>query len=174
MDRRILIHRVICAAGLALAALSVAFIGEGAAAEGGSRFRRPPAETKGRFAPRGCLDSGCHAGKRDEYKKAVVHAPVREEKCETCHKRHGLVGAVLLTKDGSELCYGCHAPSKAAFQKKHQHAALKDPAAPKIGCVGCHDPHASATKGLLKAAGNDLCFSCHKKEQFAGKVVHQV
>ncbi|HSB78110.1 MAG TPA: cytochrome c3 family protein, partial [Candidatus Methylomirabilis sp.] len=141
---------------------------------GASRFGRAPVERAGRFAAKACLDSGCHAPKKEEFKQAVVHAPVREEKCEACHQRHGLVGAIILTKDGSELCYSCHAPSKAAFQKAHQHTALKDAAPPKIGCVGCHDPHASAVKGLLKRSGNDLCFACHKKEQFAGKTTHAV
>jgi predicted CXXCH cytochrome family protein len=82
--------------------------------------------------------------------------------------------AVILTKrpDRSFATRVTH--GKANFQKAHQHTALKDAGPTKLGCVGCHDPHASAVKGLLKRTGNDLCFTCHKREQFAGKVTHAV
>src|SRR5512139_3028898 len=89
----------------------------------GSRFGRTPAERSGRFVAKSCLDSGCHANKRQEFAKKVVHAPVKQEKCETCHQRHGLVGALILAKQGSELCYACHPTQKAEFQRLKQHAA---------------------------------------------------
>jgi predicted CXXCH cytochrome family protein len=41
-----------------------------------------------------------------------------------------------------------------------------------MGCTACHNPHSTPAGRLLKAEGNDLCFTCHDKAQFGKKVVH--
>jgi len=53
-----------------------------------------------------------------------------------------------------------------------QHAAMRDGPKGQAGCLGCHDPHATDVKGLLKRTGNDLCYACHRKDAFAKKVGH--
>ncbi|NIS63514.1 MAG: hypothetical protein GTO13_23355, partial [Proteobacteria bacterium] len=54
----------------------------------------PPPRRKG-FVRKTCLD--CHKEKKQEYSsRKYVHSPVAKEDCESCHRRHGLVGAVLL------------------------------------------------------------------------------
>jgi len=62
--------------------------------------------------PQSCLDAGCHEPKRQAFAKKVVHAPVKEEKCETCHQRHGLVGAMIPTKPALRCAMPAMRPSK--------------------------------------------------------------
>ena len=54
-----------------------------------------------------------------------VHAPVKDNKCEDCHLRHGLVTKLVLKKDGNELCFTCHAKDKLGLSKAHVHTAVK-------------------------------------------------
>lgn len=99
------------------------------------------------------LCSQCHEGKGTQ---KVVHAPVQEGDCASCHKPHGASGRFLLADDQnlSGLCLGCH--DNSPFQQKFMHG----PAA--VGaCTECHDPHQSADKGLMKGPVRDLCLNCH-------------
>jgi predicted CXXCH cytochrome family protein len=126
----------------------------------------------GRFAKKECAE--CHADKQAAFRaEKVVHAPVSEGKCEACHLRHGLVGAAILKKESSEICYSCHAKEKERFEQAHVHTAIKDnPQKKKVSCTSCHNPHGSTQKGLLKEGGNALCFSCHQEAHFTKKVGH--
>ena len=48
------------------------------------------------------------------------------------------------------------------------HAPVKDGK-----CTGCHNPHGSANKKMLVAAGSKLCEKCHASSpEFRGKVTH--
>ena len=61
------------------------------------------AGTKSRFARKDCLD--CHKKFSDKYLTMKnIHAVVKEKKCEDCHLRHGLIGKLILKKDGNEIC----------------------------------------------------------------------
>ena len=40
-------------------------------------------------------------------------------------------------------------------------------------CTSCHNPHASQASRLLKAEGSEVCYQCHKKQNFEKKVVHE-
>ena len=125
------------------------------------------AGTKSRFARKNCLD--CHKKFADKYMAMKnIHAVVKEKKCEDCHLRHGLVGKLILKKDGNEICYPCHSKEKIGMNKTNVHTALK-----RGKCIQCHNPHASQASHLLKAEGKEACFQCHKKEDFEKKVVHK-
>ena len=102
----------------------------------------------------GALCTGCHDGLA---KMKVVHPPVKDGECLTCHKpAHGGSGRFLLEKgdDLNPLCTGCH--DGAPFQQRYMHG----PAA--VGsCTECHDPHQSQEKKLLKQNVRELCLKCH-------------
>lgn len=51
----------------------------------------------------------CHQKKVDEFKKAgVVHKPLKDNECESCHRPHGVIGGAYLKVSEKELCYTCH------------------------------------------------------------------
>src|SRR5512135_666510 len=120
-----------------------------------------------KLASKECI--ACHAPVLKEASKKFVHAPFKDEKnCESCHKRHGVVGALVLKEEEPALCLSCHPKEDAAMKAAHAHAPVKEGK-----CSSCHAPHASEFKGLLKANGNEACFSCHKKEEFTLANVHK-
>jgi len=114
------------------------------------------------------LCSNCHDAKG---KKKVVHEPVKEGDCTSCHKPHGASGRFLLDmgEDQTQFCLGCH--DAAPFKQKYMHGPVA------VGsCTECHDPHESAEKALLKAPVRDLCLKCHAdfaKTLKESPVVHQ-
>ena len=94
---------------------------------------------------RDCL--GCHKAFATKYLGMKdVHAVVRENKCDSCHVRHGLVPTLAMKREGNELCLTCHPKDKLGLNKAHVHTAVKSGA-----CTLCHDPHASKFDHLLKA-----------------------
>src|SRR5262245_21003193 len=111
----------------------------------------------------------CHAPIQKLASKKFVHAPFKDEKnCESCHKRHGVVGALVLKEEQPALCLSCHKPEEPQLKLAHVHAPLSSGK-----CTSCHSPHSCDFAKLLKASGNEACFSCHKKEAFAGAAVHK-
>lgn len=68
----------------------------------------------------------------------------------------------------TEACFQCH--KRASFQKKIVHQPLG-----QGQCTACHNPHAAPHKGLLRENTEDLCYSCHKKqeESFGAGIVHE-
>src|SRR5215468_7745990 len=105
----------------------------------------------------------CHAPVQKEAGKKFVHAPFKDEKnCESCHKRHGVVGALVLKEEEPALCLGCHPKEQPQLKLAHVHAPLTSGK-----CTSCHSPHSSDAQGLLKTSSNELCFQCHKKDDFA-------
>ncbi len=99
------------------------------------------------------LCSQCH----DPFgKKTVVHAPVKEGDCTSCHNPHGADGRYLInaSDDQTGLCMSCH--DSAMIKQKYMHG----PAA--VGaCTKCHDPHESNTKGLIRGTVRESCLGCH-------------
>ena len=121
-----------------------------------------------KFARKDCSD--CHKKFNEKYSSMKYsHKMIKENKCEECHLRHGIVPKLLLKKDGNQLCVGCHAPEKVGLTKPKIHTPLKGGK-----CTLCHNPHASEGRYLLKASGNDSCYQCHKKEVYEKKNVHKV
>lgn len=87
-----------------------------------------------------------------------VHRPVAARMCNQCHEEATSPTPLKTKRGGYELCRGCHNDMvNGAFSKNRLHWPLLD----KQGCLTCHNPHASAQKGLLKAPLASLCGSCH-------------
>jgi predicted CXXCH cytochrome family protein len=72
-----------------------------------------------------CSDAGCHAKDFDRFKEGILHKPVAEKKCESCHLPHGLIGALRLKAEDAALCYRCHEKDKQKLEKAHLHTPLK-------------------------------------------------
>ncbi len=113
----------------------------------------------------GCVTSKCHA---DISSKQWVHGPVGAGICNICHtlvdqKKHEFI----FTTDKEELCFGCHETTRDMMIEDHVHTPVADG-----NCVGCHDPHQSDYQFTLKGNAAELCFVCHKKEEFSKNFVH--
>jgi len=114
-----------------------------------------------------CIE--CHAPVVKEKARKVVHEPFRDEKnCEACHKRHGIVGTLVLKQEQPGLCYSCHKQEEAKFKAAHIHNPVANGK-----CTKCHNPHSSYNEQLLRASGNNLCFTCHDKAKFSQASVHK-
>lgn len=115
----------------------------------------------------GALCGQCHDAMG---KKQVVHAPLQDGDCVSCHKPHGGGGRFLLDvgEDQSGLCLGCHDP--APFKQAFMHGPVVLGA-----CTKCHDPHESAEKALLQGPVRELCLKCHAdfaKAMEEARIVH--
>jgi len=87
-----------------------------------------------------------------------AHAPVANRMCGQCHEAPDSPNALRTKKTGFELCRGCHASMmNDVFNKNRVHWPLVD----KVGCLNCHEPHASEQKKLLTGEMNSLCGKCH-------------
>lgn len=107
-----------------------------------------------------CLS--CHVVTAEEMKNFdFVHEPAKGD-CVGCHDPHGANNSKMLLGDGgSKMCYACHEDiMKIATKSKVKHDMIDE----KTGCLGCHTPHASTVKNLLKKDPASLCLSCHDKE----------
>src|SRR3972149_989651 len=55
-----------------------------------------------------CAD--CHQKEIAAFRaRSVQHPLVRKGECESCHRRHGVVGVLRLTAQDPDLCMSCHA-----------------------------------------------------------------
>lgn len=137
-----------------------------------------------------CVD--CHELAAISPGGTVVHPPFGEKDCGSCHADHGDQERLMLVEAGNGLCAQCHEFADAAFLAAHRRIAPTG----KAPCTGCHDPHRSPNKRLLRAelhapvkAGacekchrsdgklripinRDFCFLCHERAAFARPVVH--
>ena len=114
---------------------------------------------------RSCLD--CHPEMGSTFKEGHVHAPVKEDRCDSCHLPHGLIGGLFLREQEPELCYSCHDDLKPSpgRQSVHQPVAAGT-------CSSCHEPHNSRFSFLLKAPAEESCFRCHDRSLFQKKFTH--
>lgn len=133
----------------------------------------------------GLLPSQAGGGKRD-FQKAFVHRPVAEQKCNDCHtahlvataatppeddeedteptgpKRSGAAFRGLLLRPGRDFCYLCHDSFRQKFEASGHARILRfKQGDEQSACLGCHLPHASDYRKLLRYEGNQLCISCH-------------
>ncbi|RKX19746.1 MAG: cytochrome C [Candidatus Zixiibacteriota bacterium] len=113
----------------------------------------------------GCVTAKCHA---DIDTKEFVHGPVGAKICVICHnlvegKKHKFEFAA----EKEELCFGCHEDSRDMMLNDHLHTPVANG-----NCVGCHDPHQTDYRFSLKGNAADLCYKCHKKEEFNKEFVH--
>ncbi len=117
-----------------------------------------------------CVTTRCHASMG---KDKVVHNPIKEGMCTTCHQavqepgkntKHPGNLTISLVQRGADLCSMCHEPKN---KKKVVHA-------PIMGgdCTSCHNPHQSPNKAMLKDVVPKLCFQCHADSMIKHKVMH--
>jgi predicted CXXCH cytochrome family protein len=87
-----------------------------------------------------------------------VHPPVANKVCNQCHEAPNSPTPFKTKKAGYELCRGCHSTLvNEIFNKNRVHWPLVD----KVGCLNCHEPHASPQKKLLMGDMTSLCGKCH-------------
>ncbi len=127
----------------------------------------------------------CHDDIQKKIDKATtVHGAINDKRsCINCHNPHASNQKNFLVKDAKTLCLSCHDRTYTTGPRKIdnisqtlQKSKVVHQAIDKVGCVGCHDPHASSNPFLLSkafpsgsyaAANKDnfaACFSCHKSE----------
>ena len=123
----------------------------------------------------------CHETKENEkwYEKKYKHGPVMTGRCTKCHNPHSSDNLFFLKKPIWKLCTTCH-DEKAkgkhvitsfVFAKNagaHPTQGRPDPARPgrELVCSGCHNPHGSEGKYLLRMKSNypfNVCSRCHQK-----------
>ena len=138
----------------------------------------PHAKKKGELslaAPVPDLCYMCHD--KADYTKKNIHPPVAGGDCLACHNPHATDAPRLLNQPLPFVCQNCH-PDKTngkhilggyGFGNDHPIQGRIDPSRKgrELGCVSCHDPHASQKTMLFvnDEAGNpeNLCQLCHSK-----------
>lgn len=108
----------------------------------------------------------CHTEKAAWFSRKYIHGPLKVGGCTLCHDPHGSENRYFLWAEGSlELCVSCHSDIGELLSRtggiEYVHGLIPD-----MGCVICHDPHASDSISVLKKPINKLCVGCHDK--FAG------
>ena len=84
--------------------------------------------------------------------------------CTNCHTIMKEVSRKYQLKTASEpdTCFQCHKDRRAQMARS-SHMPLREG---KMVCSDCHNPHGSATDGLLKTATiNDTCYKCHAEKR---------
>jgi len=95
--------------------------------------------------------SPCHALPQ----KVVMHQPVAQGECTSCHDPHGTdFPAMLIAEPGQDLCITCHKEDYSAKAYVHGPVAIG-------ACTVCHESHSSAQDNLLRARPERLCVECH-------------
>lgn len=105
----------------------------------------------------------CHAGSGRMYWKNSRHA-AGDVSCTSCHTVMARKSdKALLAKEREDLvCYTCHAEVRGQMNKMSRHPVNEG----KVSCSGCHNPHGSVTKGMMKGASvNETCFKCHQEKR---------
>lgn len=102
----------------------------------------------------------CHDAVNEQ---RVVHFPVEEGECLSCHNVHGSEQPKLLSvgNNQKELCLECHDSYSFEMAFRHGPAAVG-------ACTSCHNPHASDHEALLEAPIRDNCLACH--DDFAAQM----
>jgi len=101
----------------------------------------------------------------------VKHAPT--ENCTSCHtlsKGEAQTTVTLADRDPA-LCLTCHGGFEKFTEAGEKKLAGAHPPVAD-GCTGCHDPHSSASKKLLKKLPPGLCIDCHAADDL--KKAHPV
>lgn len=108
-----------------------------------------------------CL--GCHEKGDRTYWNGSTHE-TRGLMCTNCHTIMKNVSAKKQLKTVAQMdtCFQCHKDRRAQMFRS-SHMPLREG---KMVCSDCHNPHGSATEGLLKEASiNDTCYKCHAEKR---------
>ena len=102
----------------------------------------------------------CHIGKKDMGSRKHRHGALIGG-CTLCHNPHGSKYRYQLWAEGSlELCVACH-EDKQNLLDKEKPVAYVHGIIFGMGCVACHDPHATENRFMLHKPINKLCTGCH-------------
>ena len=108
-----------------------------------------------------CL--GCHERGERTYWRGSTHE-TRGVACTECHTIMRPVSrkSALKTEIELDTCFQCHKDRRAQILRS-SHMPLREG---KITCSNCHNPHGSATEGLLRENSiNDTCYTCHAEKR---------
>ena len=113
------------------------------------------------FDMKGVPCTPCHSPHAADNKYLIneyAHSAVRMKKCDVCHTVTDK-DPVKTKLSGSALCYSCHTKNQEEFKTGRAHPLVE-----KGNCAGCHTPHASGLKGLVKGRERIICLDgCHKE-----------
>ncbi|HYN74478.1 MAG TPA: cytochrome c3 family protein [Candidatus Methanoperedens sp.] len=114
------------------------------------------------------LEKGCFECHDPFPSNETVHRPVGNGECVACHSPHAGPAPKQLVRPGNALCLGCHESPHARHRSPEVRGTMtKVPVSfpldnGSLACAGCHTPHQSATRRLLKASEAGLCTICHR------------
>ena len=108
----------------------------------------------------------CHAELAEMDGQTSVHRPFAQGDCVACHDPHATSNRWVLVKDSQELCTNCHSEEGDLADHGHpfnvkprlkERYSLRLTERGQLECVSCHEPHASATRHLLRTEGEGTC-----------------
>jgi DmsE family decaheme c-type cytochrome len=108
-----------------------------------------------------CLN--CHQKGDRTYWNGSTHE-TRGLMCTNCHTIMKAVSVKNQMKTAFEpdTCFQCHKDRRAQMARS-SHMPLREG---KMTCTNCHQPHGTATEGLLREASiNDNCYKCHAEKR---------
>ena len=108
-----------------------------------------------------CLN--CHERGERTYWQGSVHEE-RGLACTDCHTIMKSVSALHQLKMAFEpdTCFQCHKDRRASMFRP-AHMPMREG---KIVCSDCHNPHGTATEGLIRQISvNDNCYTCHAEKR---------
>ena len=108
-----------------------------------------------------CL--ACHERGDRTYWRGSIHE-TRAVACTSCHTIMKVVSPKFQLRTVYEMdtCFQCH-KEKRAQMARSSHMPLREG---KMTCTNCHQPHGTATEGLLREASiNDNCYKCHAEKR---------
>jgi DmsE family decaheme c-type cytochrome len=98
-------------------------------------------------------------------KMALWHGSAHDRRgiaCSDCHSVHKGHPRNLTADTATELCVRCHKDVKADLQRPSHHPLREG----KMECSDCHNPHGTATDGLISANSiNENCYRCHAEKR---------
>jgi predicted CXXCH cytochrome family protein len=130
----------------------------------------------------------CHEYTREQAGQAYGCLPFKKGECSACHDSHASANNSLLRSEPNTLCKECNAPNCKAEGISISHIVEN------LDCTSCHSGHGSENRSALgpyghtvfinkdcgqchnpitsgkpvsvRLDGEELCFSCHKKEEY--------
>ncbi len=130
----------------------------------------------------------CHAGTKEQAGLTHGCLPFKKGECSACHDSHASVNNNLLRSSPNTLCKECHAPRCKAegisissvvenmdCTSCHSgHGSKNSSALGPFGhkafmnkeCGTCHNPITPGDAISVRFNGEELCFTCHKKEEY--------
>ncbi|MFI5113388.1 MAG: DmsE family decaheme c-type cytochrome [Terriglobales bacterium] len=109
-----------------------------------------------------CLE--CHGDRQPQRHASGSAHSSNDVGCLDCHSPHHAKDEQhLLAKKQPELCYGCHANTRADFARPYHHRVNEG----LVACSDCHNLHGTSTLRQARdlPSGDAACFKCHADKQ---------